>query len=392
MKKTTLFIFERQNHCFSFGMKYDAYSLTELIRNDDFIAWVLHPDAESDIQWNIFLAKHPEKKSTVESAREYVILLAKDTGRDTPAPQQSEKMWKMVEESMHEESREIEVVPLVSKWRWIRVAASAAIILSVGSVSYWFYYKGESSLKDFSFSGITADQEKGLVQEANDTDKPMMVLLPDGSSVVLEPGASLSFIRNARRSRREVTLSGKAFFEIAKDSQRPFLVYSQGLATKVLGTSFLIDASDEDIEVEVKTGVVTVFSVKNLSEKSKQRLIEDPAKYGVMLKHDERIAFSNENGEIVKLTDVENNVEKAAESNLGMFVFDETPVEQVFKQLESAYNVKIVYDQASWSNFPLNATLTGRPFISKLEVICNALDAGYTIDQNVVTISANQYK
>jgi hypothetical protein len=56
-------------------MKYDPYSLTELIRNDDFIAWVLHPDVELEMQWNIFLLENPEKKSTVESAREYVILL-----------------------------------------------------------------------------------------------------------------------------------------------------------------------------------------------------------------------------------------------------------------------------------------------------------------------------
>ncbi|CAG4990925.1 hypothetical protein DYBT9275_00641 [Dyadobacter sp. CECT 9275] len=86
--------------------KYDPFSLTELIRNDEFITWVLHPDSKSDLQWAAFLEQYPEKKKTVESARAYIILLAEDTGRSRPSQAQTDRMWKAVESGMSEKKTE----------------------------------------------------------------------------------------------------------------------------------------------------------------------------------------------------------------------------------------------------------------------------------------------
>jgi transmembrane sensor len=376
-------------------MKHDPYSLTELIRNDDFIAWVMHPDALSDRRWQLFLEKHPAKRQTVESAREYVILLAKDTGRDQPTQNQSDRIWSAVESRMHESaaSAEENVMPLVqtrtvSGWRWVRVAASAALILSIGSVSYWFYYKNSQA----NSGNISAAQEtlpgEGAIQRNNDTDKPMMILLNDGSSVVLQPGGHLSYAAGSNKRRREVTLTGKAFFEIVKNKEKPFLVYSYGLATKVLGTSFMIDASEEnkDIKVEVRTGTVAVFSINNLDKTKANEELDKPELQGVTLTHDEMIAFSRENGKIVRLAEPGKEPQSNKDISKQRFVFDETPVSEVFKVLESVYNVKILYDKDKMGNCPLNATLIGQPFREKLDVICNALDAQYDIVDNQVTI------
>jgi transmembrane sensor len=375
-------------------MKHDPYSLTELIRNDDFIAWVMHPDALSDRRWQLFLEKHPAKRQTVESAREYVILLAKDTGRDQPTQNQSDRMWSAVESRMHESaaSAEENVMPLVqtrtvSGWRWVRVAASAALILSIGSMSYWFYYKNTQG-RDH----VSAVQETlpfaGAIQKNNDTDKPMMILLNDGSSVVLQPGGHLSYSEGVNKKRREVTLTGKAFFEIVKNKEKPFLVYSYGLATKVLGTSFMIDASEEnkDIKVEVRTGTVAVFSINNLDKERRNEELDKPELQGVTLTHDEMIAFSRENGKIVRLAEPVKEPQSDKDISKQRFVFDETPVSEVFRILEYVYNVKIVYDKDKMGSCPLNATLVGQPFREKLEVICNALDAQYDIVDNQVTI------
>ena len=376
-------------------MKYDPYSLTELIRNDDFIAWVLHPDAIKDLQWQGFLDENPEKRATVESARDYVVLLAKDTGRDTPSPVQSSKMWKMVESQMHEETIEVpETGKVISGWRWIRVAASAAIILSIGSVSYWFYYRSTGQVVGGEFAAQNTELKSGLVRKYNDTSKPMMILLTDGSSVVLQPGARLSYSENSAQNRREVTLTGKAFFEIVKNRNKPFLVYSYGLATKVLGTSFLIDASEDskEIKVEVKTGTVAVFSINNLSAEKRQNLINKPELDGVTLRHNQRIAFSKENGKISKFLSQEKASEGQQDISKQDFFFDEAPISQVFSALEEAYNVKIIYDKVLMGNCPLNATLIGQPFKEKLEVICNALDAQFVIAENQVTISGSGCK
>jgi transmembrane sensor len=391
---SSLFTFEDDNSI-PFNMKHDPYSLTELIRNDDFIAWVMHPDALSDRRWQLFLDKHPGKRQTLESAREYVILLAKDTGRDQPAKSQSERMWSAVESRMHEEtlSAPENVMPLVqgkvvSGWRWVRVAASAALILSIGSVSYWFYYKNTGNAKDNGLVAQEAAPSSSSIQKNNDTDKPMMILLNDGSSVVLQPGGHLSYSEVGNKKRREVTLTGKAFFEIVKNKDKPFLVYSYGLATKVLGTSFMIDASAEnkDIKVEVKTGTVSVFSINNLDKTKRSEELDKPELKGITLSHDERIAFSRENGKIIKLIEPRKETLTVKDISTQTFVFDETPVSEVFRILEQVYNVRIIYDKEKMGNCPLNATLIGQPFREKLDVICNALDAQYDIVENQVTI------
>lgn len=381
-------------------MKHDPYSLTELIRNEEFIAWVMHPDELSDRKWRAFLEKYPRKRKTVESAREYVILLAKDTGRHQPTQKQSDRMWSIVESHMHDEAPKVpdqEPVAVFKTsrgqgWRWARVAASAALILSIGSVSYWFYYKkADGPSQEAAVRG-----EAGLpntIQKYNDTDKPMTVLLQDGSSVVLQPGGRLSYSEGVNRKRREVTLTGKAFFEIVKNKQKPFLVYSYGLATKVLGTSFTIDASSEskDIKVEVRTGTVSVFSINNLDKSQKEAVLDKPELEGVTLNHDQRIAFSKESGKIIPLPAA---VAVASDKDVSKqhFVFDETPVSEVFRILESAYNVRIVYDRERMGSCPLNATLIGQPLKEKLEVICNALDAQYEVADNQITILGKECK
>lgn len=373
-------------------MKHDPYSLTELIRNEEFIAWVMHPDELSDRKWRAFLDKHPGKRKTVESAREYVILLAKDTGRHQPTQKQSDRMWSIVESHMHNETpKAAEQEPVFKTtrghgWRWARVAASAALILSIGSVSYWFYYKkADGPLQEAAVREEINSAD--IIQKYNDTDKPMTVLLQDGSSVVLQPGGRLSYSEGANRKRREVTLTGKAFFEIVKNKQKPFLVYSYGLATKVLGTSFTIDASSEnkDIKVEVRTGTVSVFSINNLDNSQKEAALDKPELEGVTLNHDQRIAFSKESGKIIPLPAA---VAASSDKDVSkqQFVFDETPVSEVFRILESAYNVRIVYDREKLGSCPLNATLIGQPFKEKLEVICNALDAQYELADNRITI------
>jgi transmembrane sensor len=382
-------------------MKHDPYSLTELIRNDDFISWVMHPDALSESRWQLFLEKYPEKKRTVEAAREYVILLAKDTGRQEPSKTQSDRMWSIVESSMHSEGSGLSkpVAPQMERkstlgWKWMRVAASAALILSIGSVSYWFYYKKAGHSKAFEPIAAEAMSASELIQRHNDTGKPMMVLLTDGSSVVLQPGAHLSYSETGNRKRREVTLTGKAFFEIVKNREKPFLVYTYGLATKVLGTSFVIDASEEskDIHVEVRTGTVSVFSIGDLEKSNLQDQLDRTELQGVTLSHDQRIAFSRENGRITKLAEPSNGISSDKDVSKEGFVFDETPVSEVFGILERVYNVRIDYDKDKMGSCPLNAALVGQPFKEKLEVICNALDAQFEIVDNLVTVSGKGCK
>jgi transmembrane sensor len=369
-------------------MKYIPYSLTDLIRHDAFIAWVLSPDSESDAYWKGFLEQYPEKAKTVESAREYIFLLAEDTGRNRPSEAQSSKMWKVVEDSMYVEEQvpTAEVKPVTKMWQWLRVAASVVLICGIGLLSVWYFIRPNTIALRNNKKEAPAKQEAFKV--TNGTDHLRSVILPDGSSVVLDPGSQLNYKQMSGGGKREVTLYGKAFFEIVKDTSRPFMVYSSGIVTKVLGTSFSVDAREKigQVKVEVKTGKVTVFPVKDDATETE---VSNAEKRGFVLYPDQRIALVPGTGKVLK--QVETAVREPNQQDIStlLFVFDETPVSEVFKALEEAYHVKITCSVEELKKCPLTATLVGQPFSKKLAVICNAIDATYEINGDQVKITGN---
>ncbi len=377
-------------------MQNSPYTLTELIQNDSFIAWVLHPDELSDRKWQNYLAQFPHKKQVVEDARGYVILLAEDTGRQVPKPEQSARMWKNVAAGIQEPKEEEMIQPLfVPLWRRWYMAASVVVLIGAGLVAYP-YLKGDEKLGS---AAVTSDSDYATVtksiQDRNNTKKPKTILLADGSSVVLYPGAQLTYSSVANGSKREVSLVGTAFFEVVKDTEKPFFVYTNGLTTKVLGTSFLIDAREdlEEINVEVRTGRVSVFPGQTIPESStKVGQEKDREGEGIILTKDQRIVISRLSGKPVRPLVTSPTLPDGKDIARQEFVFDETPVSEVFEALEVAYNINILYDESSLSDCPLNATLIGQSFNNKLAVICSALGATYEIKGNEVVITGNGCK
>lgn len=85
-------------------MSETPYSLTDLIRDDNFITWVRKPNPEQIARWENYLRRFPEQKQTIELAAGYVNLIAEDTGRDLPTLSRSKKMWKKVKETIDSEN------------------------------------------------------------------------------------------------------------------------------------------------------------------------------------------------------------------------------------------------------------------------------------------------
>ena len=161
------------------------------------------------------------------------------------------------------------------------------------------------------------------------------------------------------------------------------------MATKVLGTSFLIDApaDSEEINIEVKTGRVSIFPLSRNPSEAERIAADQPELRGLLVGQDEKVAVSRVSGKSIEMTETPAGTAVTKDISKQAFVFDETPVSEVFLALELAYNVKIEYDAPTMGTCPLNATLIGEPFMKKLNVICAALDAQYEMNENLVTIT-----
>ena len=122
-----------------------------------------------------------------------------------------------------------------SLWKYAAVIA----LLIAASITAWFLYTLQPS------------QITELAK--NDIKK---VDLPDGSMIWLSPGTTISYENNFLDN-REIHLSGKAFFEVAKRNGQPFTVFSANTKTQVLGTSFNLETkADGQVAIQVTTGKV----------------------------------------------------------------------------------------------------------------------------------------
>lgn len=110
------------------------------------------------------------------------------------------------------------------------------------------------------FNGIAAfeDHAQSLLSETSATDQLSVVTLSDGSVITLNKQATLKYPATFDAKTREVYLSGEAFFQVAKDSSKPFVIHANGITTTVLGTSFNVKASADSVTVSVATGKVRV--------------------------------------------------------------------------------------------------------------------------------------
>ncbi len=126
--------------------------------------------------------------------------------------------------------------------RVYRFSAVAAAVVIFGTVSLLFLYN-----RTITTGYLTSAGERETI------------LLPDGSEVLLSQNSSLTYAAKKHKGRREVKLTGKAFFNIAKKQGRPFVIDLKGMTVEVLGTSFLVDAANPATpSVFVKTGTVKV--------------------------------------------------------------------------------------------------------------------------------------
>ena len=185
------------------------------------------------------------------------------------------------------------------------------------------------------------------------------------------------------KDKREIYLDGDAFFEVAKDPNRPFYVYAHDIVLRVLGTSFNVttNKNNGNITVLVKTGKVSVY--KN-SNRNKAEYILTPNEGVRYLAEDQRIIKSASAAEL-SMPDVTS-------PHPYNFNFEETPVTRIFTELEDAYGIHIQYDEKLFSKCIITTSLNDATFEEKLKIICEAINAGYKVENNEVFINGSGCK
>ncbi len=291
------------------------------------------------------------------------------------------EMWLDIRSKMHQEP----AYPSVIKKRWwqsdyFKIAAASVVLMT----GYMFY-------RTFSFqkaliSGIPDSEISQLEKISNATAAVKEIMLSDGSRVTLDPDAVLFYSREFDGDRRIVYLKGSGFFEVAVNPEKPFLVYTDDIVTKVLGTSFTIRKNEGSgaIEVAVITGKVMVGKTVNGNNGAGLS-----AKSGVTLTANRKVTYYAEGKQYVTgLVDEPRIVEKGEDYHKpDAFIFREIPVSAVLEKLEKAYGFEIEVSNERLNNCRITADLSKDDLYGRLEIICAALNARFELIDDKVLVT-----
>ena len=218
----------------------------------------------------------------------------------------------------------------------------------------------------FRQSTSPADAVSGDIVVVNNTKSIRKLELIDGSIVWLNPGSEIEYPERFTSKQRTVQMKGEAFFEVSPDKSRPFLIYSDQVITRVIGTSFRIRAYENiPVEVSVVTGKVSVSLQEQLDSE-------------ITLLPNEKATYSKTVNSLKKEEERETSAIRMWQK--ATLSFDNEPIRKVIQSLNKRFGVHISSDDEDLLNYVLRADFTDQSLPSILEMLEKSLNLHYEID------------
>ncbi|WBL24324.1 FecR family protein [Zunongwangia sp. HGR-M22] len=220
-------------------------------------------------------------------------------------------------------------------------AFAALIIILVTSSVYIFSFLDESNYTNIK----TAEAGERL-----------RFTLPDSSEVILNSGSKLKYAENFENP-REVWLEGKGFFEVTKDKKRPFLVHTENMVIKVLGTSFEINTNNDQQTVSLATGKVNVLFKHSNDE--------------VNLLPKEQLSWNRNTNEITKRN---FNPEKTLAWKENILLLDNLSLKDALPKIKTFFGVQFIIQDKNLENQRITGAFKDQnleEFINSMEFITN---------------------
>ena len=235
----------------------------------------------------------------------------------------------------------IQKVKFPAKTRYLRILPVAASIIVLIFGVLWFWNK--SSL-----------QETVLLSRTGETK---VFYLPDSSRVMLSGDSRLTYNAQFGKTNRELSLRGEAFFQVKRDTSKPFIVETSLIQVEVLGTSFQVIAQKLQAEVFVEKGRVKITT----QDKKQESILETgmSVKYG---KKDRKLMIST----------------KEDKGEQQILKFDNAPLSEVIETLNEYYGSHVTLP-ADYATLRITVVFKEVSLEEAIEIINRTLDIQLTI-------------
>lgn len=252
------------------------------------------------------------------------------------------KAWQYVRAGIHLKNKKVKRLNLM-----VRVAAFVILMFGIAAMLFLWQNRGVRMNKTIT-----------------DAKEVITVTLPDGSEVTLNANSEFVYPEKFTGNVRNVVLKGEAFFKVAQDTKRPFIVTAGRVTVKVVGTEFNVKAYNESGEsvVSVESGIVKVAAENKT----------------VLLKKGESASFDKKNKTLKKSFTKDVNVLAWKTKQI---VFENTPLRDALKTIKEVYKVDVqIEDTTLLKNKIINANFDKQSAGFILKTICETYH--FSLEQN----------
>lgn len=352
---------------------YPNFSTDDLIRDEFFQRWIYFPDEDNTFFWQKFLEENPDKKEVVNEAREFLCLLDFDEGDVFESKIMALK--NRIDFAIDHPDLPSRVSSVGgSRGRktarsvvyWLKIAATVALLV-VASVLVKRHYD----------KAVIAVLPPGISEQSTLKGERTIITMEDGTKIWLNVASNIRYPETFEgKKTREVFLDGEAFFEVAHDANKPFVVRTQEIQIKVLGTSFNVKSYEKEDKIQT-TLVEGKVLIESMDEQPKVVTLA-PNQMATYHKESRKIVLNNK-----------TDMDALAGWKDGRLVFDNKPLEEIVIALERWYDVKIeVQDQRSLKCH-FSAKIENLTLTEVLELFKASDGIEYTIEGSEVIISGS---
>ncbi len=348
-------------------MSIEQYELYDFLTDDSFRKWAENPNSREGNLWQTILDAHPEKKYLAETAKN-IIQSGQYKDLDFEADE-TQALWEQIRNDTFGK-KQIGIKSKRTNWNWTFLYRAAAIIIPfVAGAIFALYNQSEPKPEPQP----VAEQLEKRTQKG----QKLQITFTDGTRVKLNADSRLTYPRTFAADTREVYLEGEAFFDVAPNPVRPFIVHTGNISTRVLGTSFNVRTypEDEAVKVAVVTGKVMVESKTESKGK--------PSLQPIYLLPSEMVTYDKK-----KLTANVNpiDIDKIIAWNKDILIFNNARFSEVVDQLERWYGVEFIINRKAPIKKGFSGTFESQSLEYVLEGISYTSDFKYKIQGNTVII------
>jgi ferric-dicitrate binding protein FerR (iron transport regulator) len=330
----------------------------------------------------VLLKQNPELAATVDDLQRLWKKSHKVVTEETEDAfaRHAQRLNKIMSPVVIEPERKIKVKAVLYKFWWAAAAACVFII--------WFFARSSEGNPSKAIDN-TVSTKAGYKASIN---------LPDGSKVWLNGDSKITYAGDLKGKTREIFLSGEAFFDIAKDKTRPFIIHTRTINLKVLGTAFNVRSYENDKETETALvhGSIEVTLLSNPDKKiilkpGEKLLVKNSSPFDSLSK-DKKAEVSDEDAPIAVLAKMRyyGNDSSIVETSWtkNRLVFYDERLDKIALNLERWFNVSVTIKDEQLKKGKYTATIEEG---DKLNEVLEALKATegfhYSINNKAVIIS-----